>query len=88
MGLRNLVRQCWPVLALLLWTASSSSLIVLNKRLMVNDGFAFPMALTAAGQAASFLGGMFHCPIGMCIKQYKGHCLVQCIPAPATVVAL
>ena len=53
-------KKCWPVVALLLWTMSSSGLIVLNKRLMVNDGFAFPMALTAAGQTASFLGGMLH----------------------------
>ena len=63
--LHGLVKTFWPVMALLLWTMSSSGLIVLNKRLMVSDGFGFPMALTAAGQTASFLGGML--PNSACV---------------------
>ena len=47
----------WPAIALLCWTVCSSGLILLNKELMVADGFKFPMALTAAGQLTSYLGG-------------------------------
>ncbi len=47
----------WPAAALLCWTICSSGLILLNKELMVTDGFKFPMALTAAGQFISYLGG-------------------------------
>lgn len=47
----------WPAIALLCWTFCSSGLILLNKELIVTDGFKFPMALTAAGQLASYLGG-------------------------------
>ena len=39
--------------ALLAWTAASSALIVLNKRVMVDGGFGFPLALTGAGQLVS-----------------------------------
>ena len=46
-----------PALPLLCWTVCSSALIILNKELMVTDGFKFPMALTAAGQLTSYLGG-------------------------------
>jgi len=47
----------WSAAALLGWTLSSSGLILLNKELMVTDGFKYPMALTAAGQFTSYLGG-------------------------------
>ncbi len=47
----------WSAAALLGWTLSSSGLILLNKQLMVTDGFKYPMALTAAGQFTSYLGG-------------------------------
>lgn len=47
----------WSAAALLGWTLSSSGLILLNKQLMVTDGFKYPMALTAAGQLTSYLGG-------------------------------
>ena len=47
----------WSAAALLGWTISSSGLILLNKELMVTDGFKYPMALTAAGQLTSYLGG-------------------------------
>ena len=39
--------------ALLAWTAASSTLIVVNKRVMVDDGFAYPLALTGLGQLVS-----------------------------------
>ncbi len=45
------------LLALCLYMAASSSLIVLNKHLMVDDGFRFPLFLTAAGQVASVILG-------------------------------
>lgn len=51
-------RLIWPVVALLCWTVSSSGLILLNKELMVGHGFRYPMALTAAGQFTSYLGGL------------------------------
>ena len=47
----------WPAVALLCWTFCSSGLILLNKELIVTDGFKFPMTLTAAGQLTSYLGG-------------------------------
>ena len=47
-----------PAAALLCWTVCSSGLILLNKKLMVADGFNHPMALTAAGQLTSYIGGM------------------------------
>ena len=46
-----------PPLYIAIWMAVSSGLIVLNKKLMVDDGFNFPLALTGAGQAASFIMG-------------------------------
>lgn len=48
-----------PPLYLAVWTASSSGLIVLNKHLLVDDGFDFPLALTGAGQTVSFFMGQF-----------------------------
>ena len=45
------------LLALCLYMASSSALIILNKQLMVDDGFGFPLFLTAAGQIASIILG-------------------------------
>ena len=45
------------LLALCLYMASSSTLIILNKHLMVDDGFRFPLFLTAAGQVASVILG-------------------------------
>ena len=54
----------WPAIALLCWTFCSSGLILLNKELIVTDGFKFPMALTAAGQLTSYIGGETHAFIG------------------------
>lgn len=54
----------WPAIALLCWTFCSSGLILLNKELIVTDGFKFPMALTAAGQLASYIGGETRACIG------------------------
>ena len=54
----------WPATALLCWTFCSSGLILLNKELIVTDGFKFPMALTAAGQLTSYIGGETHVLIG------------------------
>ena len=50
----------WPAVASLCWTFCSSGLILLNKELMVADGFNFPMTLTAAGQLTSYVGGKIH----------------------------
>ena len=41
------------VLALLAWAAASSALIFMNKRIMVDVGFAYPLTLTCAGQFVS-----------------------------------
>ena len=54
----------WPAIALLCWTFCSSGLILLNKELIVTDGFKFPMALTAAGQLTSYIGGKTPVSIG------------------------
>ena len=50
-----------PPLYIAIWMAVSSGLIILNKKLMVDDGFNFPLALTGAGQAASFMMGKHLC---------------------------
>ena len=46
--------------ALLLYLLSSSLIIILNKRLMVDDGFKFPLALTGMSQVAGALAGAHH----------------------------
>lgn len=63
--LQQAAELLWPTLALLCWTICSSGLILLNKELMVTDGFKFPMALTAAGQLTSYVGGG-HPPLPIC----------------------
>ena len=50
------------VSSLALYLASSSLIIILNKRLMVDDGFAYPMALTGMAQLAGALAGAQHMP--------------------------
>ena len=42
---------------LVLYLLSSSFIIILNKRLMVDDGFKFPLALTGLSQVAGALAG-------------------------------
>ena len=59
----------WPAVALLCWTVCSSGLILLNKELMVADGFNYPMALTAAGQLTSYIGGIKLAPSPPCLFQ-------------------
>lgn len=46
-----------PLLALVLWFVSSSAIIVVNKRLLVDEGFAYPLTLTGLSQFVSALGG-------------------------------
>jgi len=46
--------------ALLLYLLSSSYIIILNKQLMVDDGFKFPLALTGLSQVAGALAGNSH----------------------------
>ena len=46
-----------PIGALVLWFVSSSAIIVLNKRLLVDEGFAYPLTLTGLSQFVSALGG-------------------------------
>ena len=45
--------------ALLLYLLSSSYIIILNKQLMVDDGFKFPLALTGLSQVAGALAGAY-----------------------------
>ena len=46
------------IVLLLLWTAFSSGLIVINKQIYSKLGFAKPSFLTGIGQFGSFLGGL------------------------------
>lgn len=50
------------VSSLVLYLLSSSLIIILNKRLMVDDGFKYPMALTGMAQLAGALAGAWHHP--------------------------
>lgn len=52
-----LVKAVQSTTALLLYLLSSSLIIILNKRLMVDDGFKFPLALTGLSQVAGALAG-------------------------------
>jgi hypothetical protein len=45
------------LLSLAAYMTFSSALIILNKHLMVDDGFGFPLFLTGAGQIMSVLLG-------------------------------
>ena len=45
--------------ALVLYLLSSSYIIILNKQLMVDDGFKFPLALTGLSQVAGALAGAY-----------------------------
>jgi hypothetical protein len=45
------------VSSLVLYLSSSSLIIILNKRLMVDDGFKYPLALTGLAQIAGALAG-------------------------------
>lgn len=45
------------VVPLVLFTAASSGVIVVNKMLMVDKGFRFPLFLSACGQLASAVAG-------------------------------
>ena len=56
-GLQKWWGAAAPPLALLVWVTCSSMVIILNRQLMVEDKFRFPMTLTAMGQGASYLGG-------------------------------
>lgn len=47
-----------PAVALTLWMVVSSLVILLNKRILVEDGFSYPLTLSALGQFASALAGM------------------------------
>lgn len=82
--------------ALLLYLLSSSLIIILNKRLMVDDGFKFPLALTGMSQVAGALAGahpphhpVTHAPLGdlpACLRQIvmppsQDLCFIrQCVP--------
>lgn len=56
-GLQQWWEAAAPPLALLVWVTCSSMVIILNRQLLVEDKFRFPMTLTAMGQGASYLGG-------------------------------
>ena len=52
-----LVQAVQSTCALVLYLLSSSLIIILNKHLMVDDGFKFPLALTGLSQVAGALAG-------------------------------
>jgi hypothetical protein len=76
--------------ALLLYLLSSSLIIILNKRLMVDDGFKFPLALTGMSQVAGALAGahhphhpVAHAPMEICLHACDGlpwHLCKTCAP--------
>ena len=47
-----------PCIALLAYLLCSSLIVVLNKRLLVDEGFHFPLALTGLGQMVSAAAGV------------------------------
>ena len=51
--------EAWvlPIGALVLWFVSSSAIIIVNKRLLVDEGFAYPLTLTGLSQFVSAFGG-------------------------------
>lgn len=51
--------QKWlvPGVSLLLWMIVSSAVILLNKQILVEDGFSYPLTLSALGQFASAIAG-------------------------------
>jgi drug/metabolite transporter (DMT)-like permease len=52
-------------LSLLAWALASSALIFMNKRIMVDVGFAYPLALTGAGQLVSAACAAAACRAGL-----------------------
>ena len=46
-----------PTVSLLLWMLVSSAVILLNKQILVEDGFTYPLTLSALGQFASAIAG-------------------------------
>lgn len=57
------------VSSLVLYLLSSSYIILLNKRLMVDDGFKYPLALTGLAQLAGAIAGEVHSRL---------HCVCTC----------
>ncbi|CAD7700496.1 unnamed protein product [Ostreobium quekettii] len=57
------IRHLVLAIVSLTWMGISSGLILLNKYIMVTDGFKFPMALTAMGMAFSGLAGFLACRV-------------------------
>lgn len=55
------LRQLATGVAGLAWMVVSSGLILLNKHLMVVDGFKYPMALSGMGMGFSAIGSMLAC---------------------------
>lgn len=52
-------RSGWllPSASLLLWGLASSAMIIINKHIMVDLGFSFPLLLTGLNQATSAVAG-------------------------------
>jgi hypothetical protein len=57
--------QLAAALSLLAWALASSALIFMNKRIMVDVGFAYPLALTGAGQLVSAACAAAACRAGL-----------------------
>ena len=51
------VSSLFPAASLLLWGVSSSCLILINKYIMVDLGFKFPLMLTGLNQMISAMAG-------------------------------
>ena len=58
--------------ALVLYLLSSSYIIILNKQLMVDDGFKFPLTLTGLSQVAGALAGAYN-QTPCCSREFH-HC--------------
>lgn len=46
-----------PAVSLVLWMVVSSAVILLNKQILVEDGYSYPLTLSALGQFASAIAG-------------------------------
>ena len=69
-----------PIGALVLWFVSSSAIIVVNKRLLVDEGFAYPLTLTGLSQFVSALGGaarVLACPAAFMMRAFSSSGVIQ-----------
>ena len=73
--------QALAVGASVAWMVVSSSLILVNKHLMSNDGFHYPMALSGLGMGFSALASWLVCKVWLSTKpssQLRATCIHVC----------